>query len=85
MRSPLSQRIIGVTAKQLAGIDTVLAVAYGAGKAEAVRWALTSGLVNALVTHSELARIVLSATDAAPAGRAGRTPALLGTSVLPFV
>ena len=57
--SPLSQRIIGITAAQLAQIDTVLAVGYGEGKAEAVRLALEGGLVNALVTHSALARIVL--------------------------
>lgn len=73
----LTQRIIGVTADQLAEIDTVLAVAYGAGKAEAVRCALTGGLVNAVVTHSGLARMVLA--DTGPAIRAPATKRLAKT------
>jgi DNA-binding transcriptional regulator LsrR (DeoR family) len=58
--TPLGKRIIGVTADQLAKIDTVLAVAYGEGKADAVRYALKGGLLNALVTHSALARKLLA-------------------------
>ena len=60
VNTPLSKRIIGVTAEQLAQIKTVLAVAYGEGKADAVRYALKGGLINALVTHSALARKVLA-------------------------
>ncbi len=63
--TPLSKRIIGITAEQLASIETVLAVAYGEGKADAVRYALKGGLVNALVTHSALARKVLEDSAAA--------------------
>jgi DNA-binding transcriptional regulator LsrR (DeoR family) len=74
--TPLGKRIIGVTADQLAKIDTVLAVAYGEGKADAVRYALKGGLLNALVTHSALARKILadslaehtSAETAVPSG-----------------
>ncbi|MDQ1691781.1 MAG: hypothetical protein QOH56_1672 [Pseudonocardiales bacterium] len=62
----LSRRIIGITAPQLADIKTVLAVAYGGGKADAVRIALRSGLINVLLTHASLAREVLD-TDPASA------------------
>jgi DNA-binding transcriptional regulator LsrR (DeoR family) len=58
--SPLSRRIIGVTAEHLEGIRTVLSVAYGVGKAAAVAAALRGGLVNGLVTHSTLARALLA-------------------------
>lgn len=60
---PLTQRIIGVTADQLGRIDTVLAVAYGAGKADAVRYAVEGRLINSLVTHSTLARRLLADGD----------------------
>lgn len=60
VKHPLTQRIIGVTADQLGRIDTVLAVAYGAGKADAVRYAVEGGLINALVTHSTVARRLLA-------------------------
>jgi DNA-binding transcriptional regulator LsrR (DeoR family) len=56
----LSKRIIGISADQLAGINTVLAIAYGDAKAEAVRAAVRGGLVSALITHASLARRLLS-------------------------
>ncbi|MBE7188291.1 sugar-binding transcriptional regulator [Jatrophihabitans endophyticus] len=58
--TPLARRIIGVDGAQLRRIRTVIAVAYGARKADAVRAALAGGLVNGLVTHSALARALLS-------------------------
>ncbi len=72
LRSPLSRRIIGVTGEQLRDIDTVLSVAYGRGKADAVRAALQGGLVNGLVTHTGLARALLE--------HAGDTPRVTPTT-----
>ncbi|MDT4956690.1 MAG: hypothetical protein QOD31_489 [Pseudonocardiales bacterium] len=66
--SPLSRRIIGLTAEQLEQIDLVISVAYGEGKAQAVSAALRGGLVTALITHTGLARAIL-ATEAAQAAR----------------
>jgi DNA-binding transcriptional regulator LsrR (DeoR family) len=66
--SPLSKRIIGVTGQQLAAMKVVLGIAYGEGKLDAVRSALTGGLVTSLVTHSALARrLVESASGSHPA------------------
>lgn len=62
--SPLSRRVIGVTHRQLTEIRTVLTIAYGAGKAEAVAASLRAGLVNGLVTHSTLARRLLEIDQA---------------------
>ena len=53
---PLSKRIIGLTADQLAAIETVVAIAYGEAKVHAAAAALRSGLVNGLVTHTGLAQ-----------------------------
>jgi DNA-binding transcriptional regulator LsrR (DeoR family) len=58
--SPLSKRIIGVTAAQLDSIGLVISVAYGEEKAPAVAAALRGGLVNGLVTHSGLAAALLT-------------------------
>jgi DNA-binding transcriptional regulator LsrR (DeoR family) len=56
----LSRRVIGMTPDQLTGIRTVLAVAYGDAKANAVLSALRGGLVTGLITHASLARILLA-------------------------
>lgn len=74
VNSPLSQRIIGVTAAQLTRIDTVIAVAYGAGKAPAVLCAMKSGLVNALITDAGLARILLGDARSTGQVRPGQSP-----------
>lgn len=58
--SPLTRRILGVSAKHLESIDVVLSVAYGEGKSAAVAAALRGGLVNGLITHSTLARALLT-------------------------
>jgi DNA-binding transcriptional regulator LsrR (DeoR family) len=68
VQSPLSRRIIGVTAEQLERIDLVISVGYGEGKAQAVAAALRGGLVTGLITHTELARAIL-ATEAAQTAR----------------
>ena len=59
VNAPLSKRIIGLTGHQLAAMRTVLAIAYGEEKADAVRSALNGGLVSGLITHESLARRLL--------------------------
>jgi DNA-binding transcriptional regulator LsrR (DeoR family) len=44
-------------------IPFVLAVAYDAAKSHAVRAAIRGGLVHGLVTHTSLARALLSGVD----------------------
>lgn len=55
----VTERSIGVTAAELAAIPEVVALAYGAAKAPAVRAAVRSGLVHDLVTHAGLAAALL--------------------------
>jgi DNA-binding transcriptional regulator LsrR (DeoR family) len=64
VNAPLTKRIIGLTGDQLADVRTVLAIAYGEEKAEAVRSALNGGLVSGLITHESLAaRLLLAGSD----------------------
>ena len=58
--TPLSKRIISLDGQQLAGVEQVLAVAYGDAKADAVRLALAGGWISSIVTHSSLAQRMLS-------------------------
>ena len=60
VRTALNDRMIGVTAAQMQAIPEVIAIPYGTVKAPAVRAALRSGLVTGLVTHSTLARALLT-------------------------
>jgi DNA-binding transcriptional regulator LsrR (DeoR family) len=59
-KTPLNERMIGVSGAQMQSIPEVIGIPYGARKAPAVRAALRSGLVNGLVTHSTLARALLT-------------------------
>ncbi len=65
--TPLSRRIIGMSGQQLAGFGTVLAVAYGDPKADAVSAALRGGLVTGLITHASMARLLLAHATTTPA------------------
>jgi DNA-binding transcriptional regulator LsrR (DeoR family) len=56
----LNDRMIGVSAAQMQAIPEVIAIPYGSVKAPAVRAALRSGLVNGIVTHTTLARPLLT-------------------------
>ena len=58
--TPLDDRMIVTSGHQLQGVRTVLAVAYGTAKAQAVWSALNGGVVNGLITHASLARSVLA-------------------------
>jgi DNA-binding transcriptional regulator LsrR (DeoR family) len=57
--APLSRRIIGPSGAQLQAIPNVIAVAYGAEKAEGIGSVLTGTLINSLVTHTEMAEALL--------------------------
>ncbi len=56
----LDDRILGVTASQLAGIQQVVVVGGGPRKTEAIGAALRSGLVSCLVTDDSVARALLA-------------------------
>jgi DNA-binding transcriptional regulator LsrR (DeoR family) len=59
--TPLTERMIGITAKQMRLIPEVIAIVYGPEKVPAVLAALRSGLVKGLVTHAPVARAMLDA------------------------
>ncbi len=59
----LSERVIGVTDRQLRRAGEVVALAYGEQKAPAVRAMLRGGLASTLVTHARLAEALLSGPD----------------------
>ncbi|AOS64773.1 sugar-binding transcriptional regulator [Actinoalloteichus hymeniacidonis] len=56
----LQSRAIGITFEQLHATNEVVALAYGSGKATAVRAALRGGLITTLVTDAALAKELLA-------------------------
>lgn len=60
VRTSLTERLVSVTAEQMAAVPELLLLAYGAAKVPAVRAALRSGLVRGLVTHTSLAQGLLA-------------------------
>jgi DNA-binding transcriptional regulator LsrR (DeoR family) len=56
----LTERMIGISAREMQAIHEVIAIAYGTAKAPAVLAAIRSGLIRGLVTHSRLAMALLS-------------------------
>ena len=58
---PLAARTVAIGAEDLRRIPLVLGVAGGEVKASAIRGALRSGLINALVTDDVAAQLVLEA------------------------
>jgi DNA-binding transcriptional regulator LsrR (DeoR family) len=63
LATPLDSRMIVTPASLFTQIPFILAVAYDAGKSAAVRAAIRGGLVHGLVTHTSLARSLLSLAD----------------------
>lgn len=61
VHSRVTDRVIAITAEQMDRIDEVIAIAYGMPKVPAVLAAVSSGLVNGLVTHAPLAQALLAA------------------------
>jgi DNA-binding transcriptional regulator LsrR (DeoR family) len=51
--------MICASADELRRIPEVLAIAYGSGRSPAVKAAVRGGLVDSLVTHTELAKALL--------------------------
>jgi lsr operon transcriptional repressor len=77
--SPLEQRLIGLSLRELRGIPQVLVVAGGVEKVSGLRGALSGGLVTHLVTDEETAMALVGPGDAdadAPHGseRAEQSP-----------
>lgn len=58
--APLNDRVIGVGIRRLEKIPSVVAVAGGAAKGNALLAALRGGLIDVLITDSEAARFLLS-------------------------
>ena len=55
VRTPLTDRLIGITAEQLHAVEDVIAVAYGTAKVDAVRAGIRGGFITSLVTHTAMA------------------------------
>ncbi len=60
---PIARRVVGIQPEDLKKVPLSIAVAGGEVKAPAIHGALRSGLVKALVTDDEAARIVLNIDD----------------------
>lgn len=60
VETPLSGRIIGITAGQLRRIPDVIGIAYGPDKVSAAPAAIRGGYLNGLVTHTEFAQHLLT-------------------------
>src|SRR5262249_40975896 len=63
VETPLDSRMIVTPASALERIPCVLSVAFGVAKTPAVAAAIRGGMVHGLVTHSSLARALLSHAD----------------------
>lgn len=57
--SPVDERVLGATLAELRGIDEVIGMSHGSGRAEATRAAAAAGLVSSLVCDEEVARALL--------------------------
>jgi DNA-binding transcriptional regulator LsrR (DeoR family) len=57
--SPLTDRLIGIDAERLHAVPEVIAIAYGAPKAAAVRAGIRGGFVTSLVTHTAMGEALL--------------------------
>jgi DNA-binding transcriptional regulator LsrR (DeoR family) len=55
----LTDRLIGIDAQRLHAVPEVIAIAYGAPKAAAVRAAIRGGFVTSLVTHTAMGHALL--------------------------
>lgn len=55
----LSERVIGISPEQFLEVDVRVGIAYGLRKVEAIKGALSGGLINILVTTEETARALI--------------------------
>lgn len=60
LHTSVNERMVAITAEQLDAVPEVIAIPYGVSKEPAVRAGLRSGVVNSLVTHTALAKALLS-------------------------
>ena len=60
MKTALDSRMIVTPGSALAKIPCVIAVAYGVSKTAAVRAAIRGRMIHGLITHTSLARALLS-------------------------
>ena len=60
VRTPLDDRVIGMTLEELSGIDRVIALAGGQSKTPAIRGALKPGVIDLLVTDKFTAERLIS-------------------------
>lgn len=63
VKTPLDDRVIGMTLEELSTVDRVMALAGGQSKTEAIRGALRSGVVDLLVTDKFTAGRLTDATE----------------------
>jgi DNA-binding transcriptional regulator LsrR (DeoR family) len=75
VQTSLNDRMIGITADQLRGVEEIIGIPYGMRKQAAVEAALRSGLINSMVTHASLARALIANAEARPpAGHPVKAP-----------
>ena len=55
VRTPLTDRMIGIDADQLHAVPDIIAVAYGTAKVDAVHAGIRGGFITSLVTHTAMA------------------------------
>jgi DNA-binding transcriptional regulator LsrR (DeoR family) len=61
VKTDLTDRMIGINAKQMRAIPELIVIVFGMAKLPALHAALRSGLVHGVVTHTALARALLEA------------------------
>jgi DNA-binding transcriptional regulator LsrR (DeoR family) len=62
IKTPLSERVIGIDADGLRRVPEIVAIAYGGEKVAAVIAAVRGHLMTTLITHGSLARSLLAVT-----------------------
>ncbi len=62
IHTSLTERLIGLTARELQALPDVLAVVYGTTNAGAVQAAVRGGFVSSLITHTAMADELLNRT-----------------------
>lgn len=63
VKTPLDDRVIGITLEELAKVDRVIALAGGKSKTEAIRGALNTGIVDLLITDKFTAERLVTPDD----------------------